>query len=488
MMLGRIRHRGFSYDEIWSSPTVALGANRLEIVDPQGGRQPAANESEDVFAVLDGEIYNYRELSRLLVDRGHHFRSKCDTEVVVHAFEEWGVGMCDHLRGMFAFALYDQGRDRILLARDPAGVKPLYVGRDPNGALFASSEAKALIGLANSVDLLPPGHLHDGTQCIAYDLSQEMPVLENFCDAAAYLRSLVGEAVRVRVPEDLPFAVFLSSGIDSSLILALAAEARPDVIAITFGLPDSAEVEQATQFCRHLRVRHELIELPFSALLDRYEQVIYHLESFEPNLVRAALITHALCERTRKLGIRVALAGEGADELFGGYNDFLELSEEDLERTLCAFFKDLHRTQLLRWDKMGMAHAVEVRTPFMDRKVVSFGRSLPASYKVRRTTQTNLPITKAVLREAAKDFLPMSVRDRVKIPMDDGVAPDGARQWNDLLSSYFERIPQPTIPKAILESFSITGKEETVNLSILLRYFPLEFISTQRITVRKTSI
>jgi len=460
----------------------------LEIVDPAGGRQPVSNESATLFAVFNGEIYNHRELSRLLTGRGHRIRSKCDSEILVHAFEEWGSGMCDHLRGMFAFALYDARHDRILLARDPAGVKPLYVGYGHDNSFFAASEAKALVGFATSADLLAPGHLHDGSQPVAYHPPQETMRYHSFGEAAAHLRELLNKAVTLRLPEDLPFAVFLSSGIDSSLILALAARARPDVIAITFGLPDSPEVRDAKQFCQCLGVRHEVVELPFQALVARYEEVIRHLESFEPNLVRASLITHALCERARQLGVRVALAGEGADEQFAGYEGFRHLPEEELDRVLQAFFDDLHRTQLLRWDKIAMAHMVEVRTPFMDRRVVDFARSVPPSFKLSRPSGKATPLAKAILAEAAKDLLPESIRLRAKSAMDDGVTAGGARQWNRLLSAHFASCPLPPLPETICEQFAITNKEELVNLSLMLRYLAPEFISTSRITVRKTPI
>lgn len=487
-MLGRIRHRGFSHDEIWADDVIALGANRLEIVDPEGGRQPARNESGDIFAILNGEIYNRNSLSRLLTDRGHHFKSKCDTEVLVHAFEEWGLDMCDHLRGMFAFIIYDKQQERTLLARDPTGVKPLYVGSGLDDSFVAASEAKSLVGFASAVALLPPGHLHDGTKAFPYELSGEDEEPRDFNEAGIRLRELLMEAVSIRIPEGLPFAVFLSSGVDSSLILAIAARIRPDVIAISFGLPDSPEVRHAREFCQSLGIRHEVVELPFDDLISRYEQVIYHLESFEPNLVRASLITHALCERARQLGLRVALAGEGADEQFAGYEDFLQLPEGELERVLGTFFDDLHRTQLLRWDKMGMAHTVEVRTPFMDRRIVNFARTLSPSFKVAWHSGNTTPVSKAILRKAAMDFLPESIWNRIKIPMDDGVSAGGISEWERLLASYFESLPLPSIPEQICKKFAIANREELLNLSALLRYLPPEFISGTRITVRRKPI
>lgn len=485
MMLGRIRHRGFSYDEVWSSPTVALGANRLQIVDPAGGRQPVSNEEGNLLAILDGEIYNYRTLFRELCEKGHRFRSDCDTEVLVHAFEEWGLKVFDHLLGMFCCVLYNKTTDDFIVARDPIGVKPIYVGRGRDGSFFACSEAKALVGLVASVKLLPPGHFYNGSQCICYVPSDKSPFGDSFSDAAEQLSGLISDAVAIRLPHGLPVAVFLSSGIDSSLILTLAARARADLIAISFGLPGSLEIERAREYCRSLGVQHEVVGSSFEHLLSRYEQVVYHLESFEPNLVRASLITYALCERARQLGVRVALAGEGADELFGGYDDFVNLSAEDLDKSLGAFLNDLHRTQLLRWDKMGMAHTVEIRTPFMDRRIVAFSRSLPAQYKVRNFKNSGR-VSKAVLREAAKNLLPASITERAKIPMDEGAFRSGAPDETDAFKVYFESFPEVVMANEIRENFSVTNKEELINLSTLMKYLPLDYIEADRPTVRRS--
>lgn len=484
-MLGRIRHRGFSHNEIWSSPTVALGANRLEIVDPKGGRQPVSNEASSIVAVLNGEIYNHNELREQLRSRGHFIQSECDAEILVHAFEEWGIDFCTHLRGMFALILYDKQTKRILFARDPVGIKPLYIGHGNNGALFAASEAKSLVGLAKNANLLPPGGIFDGTAIAFYPQLEEAWTNPRLDDAAEQLRKLLADSVALHLPPDLPFAVFLSGGIDSSLILALAARMRPDVIAITFGLPGSTEVRFAAQLCQALRIQHDIVEVSFETLMSRFEKVVWHLESFEPNLVRASLITDALCRRAHQLGLRVALVGEGADEYFGGYDDFFHLSEDCLESTLRKFSNDLHRTQLLRWDKLGMAHTLEVRTPFIDRRVLAFARSLPPILKVGKLPDHPAIFSKAVLREAARGLVPDANRLRQKVPMDDGVVSGGAAEWNNLISSFYSSRPLPSLPKSLSEKFAVTEKEELVNITTLLQFLPLEFISTSRITVRR---
>ncbi len=483
-MLGRMYHRGFSHNEIWASSMVALGANRLEIVDPLGGKQPATNENSTLFAVLNGEIYNHQELRNHLKSCGHSFKSVCDTEILVHAFEEWGTDLCKELRGMFAFAIYNQKDNSILLARDPTGIKPLYIGYGHN-TLFAASEAKALVGFTDSADLLPPGHVFVGSNSIPYHSVNEETIGYSFEVAASHLRELLIESLHLRIQKDLPFAIFLSSGIDSSFLLALAAKIRPDVIAISFGLPGSPELVEAAKFCQLLGVRHEAVEMSFDELILRYEKVIYHLESFEPNLVRAALITDALCERARQLGLRVALAGEGADEQFAGYDDFQLLPENELEGALQTFFNDLHRTQLLRWDKIGMAHTLEVRAPFMDSRIVAFAHSLPASCKIGFLPDKAEKFCKTILREAAKGILPETIRLRQKLPMDDGVVAGGGQKWSLLVSKYIESLPIPTLPSSICEQYAIQSREECVNLNILLRYLPPEFISDSRITVRK---
>lgn len=472
-------------NELWASPAIALGANRLEIVDSTRGRQPATNEDGSILVVLNGEIYNHRELASELEGHDHKIRTTCDTEVIAHAYEEWGSDLFDHLRGMFAVIVHDRCSGRTLLARDPAGVKPLYFGRDRSGCVFAASEAKALVGLVDSAELLLPGHLiESGEAPRAYNTSITASCPSTFADAAEELANVLDVAVGIRIPPDLPFCIFLSGGLDSSLILALAARHRPDVIAITVGMRGSTEISRARELCTFLGVQHEVVEFSFEQLTANYDRVISHLESFEPNLVRASLVTYIMCQRARELGLRVAIAGEGADEQFAGYRDFEDMPPDRLTTTLAAFFSDLHRTQLMRWDKMGMAHTLEVRTPFMDRHVVDLAKKIPVSWKLRPQPRKGRPETKAVLRAAAEGILPEFIRTQEKIPMDEGVTPHGREEWERLLNGYFSALPTPQLSPSLISEFSLRSREEMINLSILTRYTPRGFVSKTRINVR----
>jgi asparagine synthase (glutamine-hydrolysing) len=332
-----------------ATPGVALGHRRLAIIDLAGGHQPLANEDETVWIIFNGEIYNHRELRHRLEGSGHRFRTHADTEVVVHLYEDEGLEFLSHLNGMFALALWDAPRRRLVLARDRLGEKPLYYRLEPHRLLFAS-ELKSLLevpGIARQLDpqaldeyltyqyvphprtilrgfcKLPPAHLgvyeHGrwSTHCywkLDFDREENRPL----GDYIEQLRELLSCAVRLRLESDVPLGAFLSGGVDSALITGLMQQTlgRP-VKTFTIGFPihDFDETAAARETAGRLGTQHhEFCVEP--RCVDVLEKLVWHYD--EPFADSSAIPTYYVARLTRQ-HVTVALSGDGGDELFAGY-------------------------------------------------------------------------------------------------------------------------------------------------------------------------
>ena len=357
-MIAVIAHRGPDDHGTWfsnGSPAAALGHRRLSIIDLGGGHQPLANEDGSIQVVFNGEIYNYRELRSDLESRGHRFGSESDTETIVHLYEEHGVDCLDHLRGMFALALWDDNTRQLLLARDRLGQKPLVYREEPGRVLFAS-ELKALLqlpGAPRDVDpvavdqylayqyvphprtilagyaKLPPGHravYRDGRLRVDryWSPPYELGSGGESRSAASWqeeLRETLTESVRLRLRSDVPLGAFLSGGIDSTIIAGLMRQESPAAVhtfSIGFPVPEFDERSFARMAAEHLGTQHTeaIVEPEALAILPR---LIWHYD--EPFADSSAIPTMYLAEMTRR-GVTVALSGDGGDELFAGYDRY----------------------------------------------------------------------------------------------------------------------------------------------------------------------
>jgi asparagine synthase (glutamine-hydrolysing) len=366
-----LRHRGPDDDGFWrhdrgDGSGVALGFRRLSIIDLAGGHQPLANEDESVWIVFNGEVYNYRELRPELEARGHRFRTHSDTEVIVHAYEEYGVDCLRKFRGMFAFAIWDERQRRLFLARDRMGQKPL-VYREDQGQLTFASELKALLQLPNApreldpeaVDLyltfqyvphprcilkgyrkLPPAHyaLWEGGRLQVQRYWH--PPYEADADPAAFanpalagsarwsddewrkaLRETLTESVRLRMRSDVPIGSFLSGGIDSTIISGLMqSQSERPIHTFSIGFPVAKFDERhfARDAAQHLQTEHHEYLVEPSAL-EILPQLIWQYD--EPFGDSSAIPTMYLSQVTRQR-VTVALSGDGGDELFGGYERY----------------------------------------------------------------------------------------------------------------------------------------------------------------------
>src|SRR5579863_3253067 len=543
-----IVHRGPNQQGVFESEAVSLGAARLKIIDIEGGDQPIVSSSDgsadgNTVIVFNGEIYNHLELRRELERRGHKFRSHSDTETVLHAFLEWDTECFARLRGMFAVALWSEADKRLVLARDRVGIKPLYIARRGDDLYFGSELKTILIHpeierwlcldgldcylslnyvpapwtLVEGIEKLLPGHWlewHRGK--IRTDLYWRLPegkagrwTLDGGTPEAAEaeLDRLLRESVREHLMSDVPLGVWLSGGLDSSSIVHYASEAlgsRLKTFSITFRGRSFDEARYVREVAKHFGTDHTEFDLnPEEDLPAAIRELVYY--SDEPNADSGALPVWFLSRMT-KAGATVALSGEGADELFGGYlmqrasllankvrrlprpvvrmllgaarrwpvsNDkigfeyklkrFLEgcllpaarahvywsgtfgdeerraliqseLPRAELPRALDSVLEELAGTGgeleaflrfdqkyflpdniLTKVDRASMAHAVEVRPPFLDHRIVEFAHALPAEMKIQGAYKN---AQKTILRNLMRGKLPSAILGRRKIGFD----------------------------------------------------------------------
>ncbi|WSM74189.1 asparagine synthase-related protein [Streptomyces cellulosae] len=413
-MLEQIRHRGDTecFAERLAEPGIALGTNRLAIVDRDHGHQPQADADQLVEVVFNGELYEHHLLRGELERLDHKFRTTSDTEVLIHAYLEWGESFVDRLDGMYAFVLYDRRTRTFLAARDHIGVKPLYHAvRD--GTHYLASEQKCLIGKADRIEEVPPGtYIVNNEEPVRhFELGTEPPDCSDR-EAVARYRALFDAAVRKQTDTDLPIAVLFSGGVDSAAVLEASRHFHPAVTAFTVGYEGAADIEVAKRYCAENGIPHVVRYLDHVAVAEVIPTVIRGGELFEAIDVMDSCVAYFAYQAVREHGFKVALCGEGSDEVLAGYALFM--THPDPVELMRYRVHNLYRTDLQRVDRMSMLHSVETRVPFMDRFVLDFGYRLPMSWKLRDG------VGKWVLREAFRDRLPAYITDRTKSRMSDG--------------------------------------------------------------------
>ncbi len=423
-MVEKIAHRGPDEVRVSRAPNVpaVMAHCRLSIIGPADGSQPIY--SAENLLVANGEIYNYADLRAILGESA--FETLSDSETILHLFRSDRLRWITKLDGMFAFVLATP--DRIIAARDPLGIKPLYMARIGDGLAFAS-ELKAFDGLGlSNVEAIDPGSMFDSIDGFRewYRIPQgaaEMQPGENPEPIWRELRLVLEAAVRKWMVADVEVGSFLSGGLDSSIIAALAALAidRP-LKTFSIGTAGSPDLAAARAVAKHIGSDHH--ELVFTAddLVKVLPHVIYQLESADVDLVRSALPTHFATTLARR-HVKAVLTGEGADELFAGYTYHHAYAHkpralaDELTRSLGA----MHNINLQRVDRITMGQGLEARTPFLDRDLIDFAQSIPASLKMKITGENPHETTeKWILRKACEDLLPANLVWRKKAQFDEG--------------------------------------------------------------------
>ncbi len=498
-MCNAISHRGPDQKGFFYDTNMTLGHQRLSIIDlSEKGKQPLFNEDRSICIIFNGEIYNYEELRRDLELKGHRFSSGTDTETIIHLYEEYGPDCVKKLHGMFAFAIWDSKKKQLFMARDRLGKKPLFYFYDGEKFIFAS-EIKAVIQdktikrelnhqalnqiinygyvlnddtlLKNIKDLLPGHSLIFSNNKISINKYWDVRINvknESLDYYVKRLRGLLEAAVEKRLMSDVPLGATLSGGIDSSSIVAIMSKLNNNPIktfTTGFGFP-SDEFKESKIVSDHCGTDHKEILLDFNDIDKNFIDIVWHYEI--PFGKPSVLTTYFVAKEIKKY-ITVALIGDGADEIFAGYDRYapiankpenMKLSDKDVGSVLStnfgynndkklffsdkvldvknkdfiepfSFIKNNYRNNnkeglnaallfelksiipnihLNRVDRMSMAHSVEMRVPFMDHELVEFCMTIPSRFKWHNNDK------KFILQKAVSDLLPQKIVKRKKFP------------------------------------------------------------------------
>ena len=499
-MGNKIKHRGPEQEGFFVDEHVSLCCERLKILDlRETAKQPQHNEDSTIWVVLNGEIYNFRELREKL-EHNHTFYTNSDTEVILHAYEEYGENCLDHLNGMFAFAIWDTKKKKLFLARDRLGVKPLYYSIINDNLLFSSEiksilqydEVERTLNYSALSQFLTYAYTIDGQtlfknifellpgQKLIYYFDEKKPHISNYWNLNLQnssdsediilkkLEKLLTKSIELRLESDAPVGALLSGGLDSSIMVAILnniTETPVKTFTTGFG-HELDEYNEAKIVAEHCGTDHNEIELSYKKLTDSLPNILWHMEF---PFGRPSILSNFLVAEEVKNFVTVAYTGEGSDELFGGYNRYIQFSEKNsiplhdkinsipsgffsnsqdrrifsqslenqslnenepntafsklseknphpdlLNQVLLFELKtEIPGAQTWRIDRAGSAHALELREPFLDYNLVEYSASLPANYKINFNDDIQ---KKFILQKLAKKFLPDVICKRKKFP------------------------------------------------------------------------
>jgi asparagine synthase (glutamine-hydrolysing) len=497
-----IRHRGPDWSGIYCGGAAILAHERLSIVDPESGGQPLYSPDRKQVLAVNGEIYNHQEIRRRYAGR-YEFQTGSDCEVIlalyrslVHSPSPTGeeniytheqiCGMLEQLSGIFAFVLYDEERDEFLIARDPIGVIPLYIGYDSDGTVYVASELKALEGQCERYEPFLPGHYYWSRKpgmkrYYQRDWFDYDAVKGNEASIDA-IHDALEDAVRRQLMSDVPYGVLLSGGLDSSVISAIAqkySEHRieddnrtraywPRLHSFAVGLKGAPDLAKARLVANHIGTVHHEINYTIQEGLDAIRDVIYYIETYDVTTVRASTPMYLLARVIKSMGIKMVLSGEGADEIFGGYLYFHKApSAKDFHDETVRKLSKLHLYDCLRANKSLSAWGVEGRVPFLDKEFLDVAMHTNPEAKMCPGTT----IEKKIVREAFADLLPKEIAWRQKEQFSDGVG----YSWIDTLKEITSKAVSDEQIAHAAERFPINppkNKEEYYYRSIFAEHFP----------------
>ena len=486
-MSQKIRHRGPDWSGIYCGGSAILAHERLSIVDPESGGQPLFSPDRKVVLAVNGEIYNHQEIRRQYAGR-YDFQTGSDCEVILALYRDKGIDFLEDISGIFAFALYDEEKDAFLIARDPIGVIPLYIGYDSDGTVYVASELKALEGQCERYKPFLPGHYYwsrePGMKRYYHRDWFEYDAVKNNEASVDAIRDALKDSVRRQLMSDVPYGVLLSGGLDSSVISAIAekfSEHRiednsqtraywPRLHSFAVGLKGAPDLAKAKLVADHIGTVHHEINYTIQEGLDAIRDVIYFIETYDVTTVRASTPMYLLARVIKSMGIKMVLSGEGADEVFGGYLYFHKApSAKAFHEETVRKLSKLHYYDCLRANKSLSAWGVEGRVPFLDKEFLDVAmRTNPDAKMCPGST-----IEKKIVREAFADMLPAEIAWRQKEQFSDGVG----YSWIDTLKKITSEAVSDEQMAHAAERFPINpplNKEEYYYRSIFAEYFPSE--------------
>ncbi|GHT27946.1 asparagine synthase B [Bacteroidia bacterium] len=485
VMSKRVRHRGPDWSGIYTGTSAILVHERLSIVDPASGGQPLKSKDGKLILTVNGEIYNHREIREQLKDE-YEFQTGSDCEVILALYRKKGVQCIEDLNGIFAFALYDEDKDAFLIARDPIGVIPLYMGYDDKGHILVSSELKSLEGFATEYEPFLPGHYYySEDKALTRWYIRDWMDYENVKDnptSVEELHDALQAAVHRQLMSDVPYGVLLSGGLDSSITSAVAKQYAgkrietdgaddawwPQLHSFAIGLKDSPDLVAAKRAADYIGTIHHELTYTIQEGLDAIRDVIYYIETYDVTTVRASTPMYLLSRFIKSMGIKMVLSGEGADEVFGGYLYFHKAPNAKAfhEETLRKINK-LYLYDCLRANKSLAAWGVEGRVPFLDKEFLDVAMRLNPEAKMAPGTV----IEKKILREAFSSILPADIAWRQKEQFSDGVG----YSWIDTLRKVTSDQVSDEQMAGAVQRFPINtpqNKEEYYYRSIFEEHFP----------------
>lgn len=484
-MSQKIRHRGPDWSGIYTGGSAILCHERLSIVDPESGKQPLFSSDKKQVLAVNGEIYNHQDIRRRYAGK-YQFQTGSDCEVILALYRDKGIDFLEDLSGIFAFALYDAERDEFLIARDPIGVIPLYIGYDDDGKLYVASELKALEGQCDRYEPFLPGHYYWSREpgmkryykrdWFSYD------AVKDNAASVTDIHDALEAAVKRQLMSDVPYGVLLSGGLDSSVISAIAekfSERRiedddkerawwPRLHSFAVGLKGAPDLAKAKLVADYIGTVHHEINYTIQEGLDAIRDVIYFIETYDVTTVRASTPMYLLARVIKSMGIKMVLSGEGADEIFGGYLYFHKApSPKAFHEETVRKLSKLYMYDCLRANKSLSAWGVEGRVPFLDKEFLDVAmRTNPEAKMCPGKT-----IEKRIVREAFANMLPDEVAWRQKEQFSDGVG----YSWIDTLKKITsDQVSDEQMAHAA-ERFPINpprNKEEYYYRSIFAEHFP----------------
>lgn len=484
-MSQKIRHRGPDWSGIYTGGSAILCHERLSIVDPESGKQPLFSPDKKQVLAVNGEIYNHQDIRRRYAGK-YQFQTGSDCEVILALYRDKGIDFLEDLSGIFAFALYDAERDEFLIARDPIGVIPLYIGYDDDGKVYVASELKALEGQCDRYEPFLPGHYYWSREpgmkryykrdWFSYD------AVKDNAASVTDIHDALEAAVKRQLMSDVPYGVLLSGGLDSSVISAIAekfSERRiedddkerawwPRLHSFAVGLKGAPDLAKAKLVADYIGTVHHEINYTIQEGLDAIRDVIYFIETYDVTTVRASTPMYLLARVIKSMGIKMVLSGEGADEIFGGYLYFHKApSPKAFHEETVRKLSKLYMYDCLRANKSLSAWGVEGRVPFLDKEFLDVAmRTNPEAKMCPGKT-----IEKRIVREAFANMLPDEVAWRQKEQFSDGVG----YSWIDTLKKITsDQVSDEQMAHAA-ERFPINpprNKEEYYYRSIFAEHFP----------------
>ncbi|WP_147804878.1 asparagine synthase B [Alkalicoccus halolimnae] len=475
-VLASMTHRGPDEGSDKKMESFHLGHQRLSIVGVNHGKQPISNADESKWIVVNGEIYNYRQLQRDLPSDTAYL-TESDSELALKWYEKEGASSVRRMDGMFGYVIVDNENETFMAARDTLGIKPLYYGKDQAGNMVFASEVKTLYVVTDDVNEFPAGHYYTPEEGFVSYRKINLPADEEIYDEKdvpqmlAGIRRELGEAVEKRLMADVEVGVLLSGGLDSSLIAKIAHEKRKTsnpMKSFCVGSEGSEDVLRAREVAEEIGTEHYEYIYTEKELVEALPEVIYHLESYDSSLVRSAIPSYFVSKLAAE-HVKVILSGEGADELFSGYSYLKEINNtKELNEELLRIINTLHNINLQRADRMSMAHSLELRVPFLDLQLIEYALKIPSQLKLGEDE-----IEKWILRKAYDGELADNIIWRSKAEFSEG---SGAL---DILEKYAEtQYTEEEVAEANKENEWVRSKQELLYYEIFKEHFPHDSILT----------